>query len=157
MDMQIKYVMAPAMVIAALFSGGCASDGSLIGPNMATSSTTPAKPVAKAPKIDPACIQLTARIDAIRKDGIVDRVEKVSTGKSKTVSVYRSSLAKMAELDRANAEFQAKCSSWPNRMAAVAPAKANAAAPNTQSAAAPAAAPGAAKTAAPPTAAPKKP
>ncbi len=123
----MRNFMASAMAIAAVLTGGCAADGSLIGTNLTTSSTTPAKPVAKAPKIDPACIQLTARIDAIRKDGIVDRVEKVSTGKSKTVSVYRSSLAKMAELDRANAEFQAKCSSWPNKSAAVAPAKATAA------------------------------
>ncbi len=144
MDMQIKHVIAPTILTTALLFGGCAADGSLIGTNLTTSSTTPAKPIAEAPKIDPACIQLTARIDAIRKDGIVDRVEKVSTGKSKTVSVYRSSLAKMAELDRANAEFQAKCSTWPNKTAAVAPAKA-------------AAAPAAAKTAAPATAAPKKP
>jgi hypothetical protein len=62
------------------------------------------------PKIDPACASLQAKIDTLRRDGVTERVEKASVGKTPNVSVKRASLAQMAELDKANAEFQAKCS-----------------------------------------------
>jgi hypothetical protein len=60
--------------------------------------------------VDPACIALTARIDALRKEGVTERLEKAAVGKSTTVQVKRASLAQIAELDKANAEFQARCS-----------------------------------------------
>jgi hypothetical protein len=41
---------------------------------------------------------------------VTERVEKASVGTTTNVSVKRASLAQMAELDKANAEFQAKCS-----------------------------------------------
>jgi hypothetical protein len=47
---------------------------------------------------------------ALRKDGVVDRVEKAAAGTGKSVTVKRESLVKIAELDKANAEFQRKCS-----------------------------------------------
>lgn len=107
-------VTAFAGMAAAICSlGACADNGSLLGSSLTTSSVdagAAAKTAAQTPKIDPACIQLTARIDTLRKDGITERVEKASTGKSATVSVKRASLAQMAELDKANAEFQARCS-----------------------------------------------
>ena len=93
-----------ATALLALTTAGCA-DGST--GMMTTSALGPgSETVAKA---DPTCATLTARIDALRKEGVVASVEKASASKSKTVSVNRETLAKVAELDRANAEFQAKC------------------------------------------------
>lgn len=90
--------------------GACANDGSMIGSSLTTSSVDATKTAAA--KVDPACNLLSARIDALRKEGVVERAEKVSTGTTSTVSVKRASLAKLAELDKANAEFQAKCSTY---------------------------------------------
>lgn len=93
-----------ATALLALTTVGCA-DGST--GMMTTSALGPgSETVAKA---DPTCATLTARIDALRKEGVVASVEKASASKAKTVSVNRETLAKVAELDRANAEFQAKC------------------------------------------------
>jgi hypothetical protein len=75
----------------------------------------------------------------MRSDGVTDRIEAAGKGSSKNVSVNRASLARMAELDRANAEFQTKCSTLPRTAAATAPAPA-------QTAAAPAPAAAAAQT-----------
>jgi hypothetical protein len=99
------------LVGASLFAG-CSSDSGMLGSSLTTSSLNSANTVAQAPapKIDPACIALTARIDALRRDGVSERVEKASVGKSTTVAIKRASLAQMTELDKANAEFQARCS-----------------------------------------------
>ena len=98
-----------AVALAALLAG-CSSDGGVLGSSLTTSSVDPAKAQAAAPKLDPACIALTAKIDALRKDGVTERAEKVAAGKTQTVSVKRESLAKLTELDRANADYQTKCS-----------------------------------------------
>jgi hypothetical protein len=101
------------LILGSSFLAACSSDGSLLGTSLTTASITPApaaKAQATAAKLDPLCISLVARIDALRKDGITGRVEKASVGKTKTVAVKRASLAQIAELDKANAEFQARCS-----------------------------------------------
>jgi hypothetical protein len=102
------------LITAAALAGlvaGCSSDGGIMGSSLTTSSVDNTKvAAAAAPKADPACLGLTAKIDALRKDGVTERVEKASSGKTTTVSVKRESLAKMTELDKANADYQAKCS-----------------------------------------------
>lgn len=97
---------------AALALGGCASDG-LFG----DSPTTAALP--EKPKVDPACVTLASQIDALRKEGVAERVEEAAKGKGATVTVKRASLSKVAELNKANADYQARCGS-------VAPASATA-------------------------------
>ncbi|MDX2157697.1 MAG: hypothetical protein SFW09_14445 [Hyphomicrobiaceae bacterium] len=97
---------------AALSLAACAND-QLIG-----GTSTAALP--PKPAIDPACAALASQIDQMRKDGVVDRVEAAAKGKGTTVSVKRDSLGKIAQLEKVNAEFQAKCSTLP-RTAAVAP------------------------------------
>jgi hypothetical protein len=97
----------------ALVVGGCSSSGNPFGDAFTTQSLQTQPPpatVAAAPKIDPACYGLQQRIDMLRKDGVTERIEKASVGKSSTVPVKRASLAQAAELDKANAEFQARCS-----------------------------------------------
>jgi hypothetical protein len=105
------------VAISTTLVAGCAADGSLTTSSIGSSGQT-----AAASKIDPACLALTTKIDALRQEGITERIEKASTGKSTSVSVKRESLAKIAELDKANAEFQAKCATVPraNKTAAAA-------------------------------------
>jgi len=119
--------------------GGCSSSGGnwlsspLTTQSISTTSTTAQPAVAQASKIDPACYALAQRIETLRREGVTERLEKVSTGKSTTVAVKRASLAQAAELDKANAEFQAKCSVLGPRPAqtAVAPLTTGAVPPNS--------------------------
>lgn len=104
-----------AALSATLLLGACSSDGLLGG-----STTTSALP--EKPKVDPACVTLASQIDALRKEGVADRVEQAAKGKGATVSVKRESLAKVAELNKANAEFQQKCGTVAPAAATLTPA-----------------------------------
>ena len=98
--------MSPVLILAALVAGGCASDGS----GLTTSAVMPEKMSnSSAAKIDPACATLASQIETLHKEGTVDRFEKAAAGKSDIVRVKRSAIAKQAELNKANADFQAKC------------------------------------------------
>lgn len=107
----IKFLTAPAaLLLAAGALAGCANDGVLgTSSNLTTAAVTP---VAQ-PKADPACVTLAAQIDALRKEGTIDRLQQAADGKSPSVQVKRAALAKQAELNKANAEFQAKCGTVP--------------------------------------------
>lgn len=98
-----------AMALAVTLAG-CSSDGGLLGSSLTTSSVDSAKVAPAVAKVDPACLALTAKIDGLRKDGVTERAEKAAVGKTSTVSVKRDSLAKLSELDKANFEYQTKCS-----------------------------------------------
>lgn len=101
-----------ALTCAALVLGGCSGDLT----NPLTTQSIPAttqNTVAAVPRTDPACYSLAQRIDTLRGGGLTERLEKAAAGKSSNVSVKRTSLQQAAELDRANAEFQAKCSTIP--------------------------------------------
>ena len=106
--------------VVALGLAGC-SDSGILGNPLTTQSINTAQAVPAAPAVDPACYALSQRIELLRRDGITDRIEKASVGKSATVSVKRASLAQAAELDRASAEYQAKCSAPALRMTQTAP------------------------------------
>lgn len=129
--MTTKLRALTAICIGTLALAACAGDqGSLFGGE--TASVTPPP----APKVDPACVALTSKIEGLRKEGVTERVEKAAAGKGATVSVKRDSLAKMTELDKANAEFQAKCSTiTPKQQTASVPASVAAAAAPTAKAA----------------------
>jgi hypothetical protein len=110
---------------SALLLAGCSSDGGLFDTDSLTTQSISTNPsTAMATKADPACYTIAQRIETLRREGVTERLEKASAGKSSTVSVKRTSLAQAAELDRANAEFQAKCSAFGPRpaQAQVAPA-----------------------------------
>lgn len=108
----MKSFLSPMITVTALAAllAGCSSDGGMLGSSLTTSSVDPVKAAAAAPKLDPACVALTAKIDALRKDGVTERAEKAAVGKASTVSVKRESLAKLTELDRTNSDYQSKCS-----------------------------------------------
>lgn len=106
MPARIQRIMAiAASLAAAVLVAGCSSDGAIT-----TSTVAPTAAAFSAPKVDPACVTLAAQIDTLRKEGKTDRLEKAATGKTTTVPVKRTALAKQAELNKANADFQAKCS-----------------------------------------------
>jgi hypothetical protein len=93
-----------ALAAVSAMAAGCSNSAT----PLSTASVAPDK-VAAAPRIDPACATLASQIDNLRADGTVERLEKAADGKSSSVQVKRASLAKQAELNKANADFQAKC------------------------------------------------
>jgi len=123
--MQRASASLAVMITGVSLLAGCSSDSSLLGAGFSTQAITPAAaaPVtAAASKVDPLCATLATRIDTLRKDGVVDRAEKASIGKTPSVQVKRQTLSQLAELDRINSEFQSKCSVGPRPLQAVAPA-----------------------------------
>lgn len=121
--MKTKSTITIATVVVCGWLTGCADSG-ILGSNVTTSSVdaNAAKVAMTAPRPDPACVALLAKIDGIRKDGVAERVEQAAQGKSQTVPVKRTSLAQVAELTKANTEYQAKCSAPGLKSAYVAPA-----------------------------------
>ena len=120
----LRAISITLTVGAALSLAACAND-TLIGSG-ATSATSALPP---KPAVDPACATLASRIDTLRREGVVDRVEAAAKGKGTTVNVKRASLGQIAELEKANADFQAKCSTVPRAPASAAAPQAAPAAP----------------------------
>jgi hypothetical protein len=90
-----------ALLIGGMALAGCANDGLLGGGGLTTASVT------ETPKVDPACVALTSQIETLRKDGVAERVEKAAAKKYKMTVM---DLAKADQLNKANADFQMKCS-----------------------------------------------
>src|SRR5262245_4805862 len=110
-----------ALVLASLLLVGCAADGS---PNFFTTGALGTSETAAAPepKVDPACVALVSRIEALRKEGVADKIEKAATKKYKMTSA---DLAKADQLTKANADFQVRCSTiMPRSASAQAPSSA---------------------------------
>jgi hypothetical protein len=107
----IIYAAAMACMLA-----GCANDGSL-STGLNTGSVNPA--TAQAAKSQEAlCLTLASQIEALNTEGISDKVSKAAAKKYK---LKAADLTKADELNKANTEFQGKCSSYPPRVAATAP------------------------------------
>ncbi len=106
-------ILAIAVSLSALALAGCANSS-----NPLTTASLADTKVAQKSAFDPACVGLTAKIDGLRKEGTMARLAKVSKGRSNTTRVKRTALAKAAELDQANAQFQAKCSTVKPAMSA---------------------------------------
>jgi hypothetical protein len=105
------YAAAMACMLA-----GCANDGSL-STGLNTGSVNPA--TAQAAKSQEAlCLTLASQIEALNTEGVPDKVSKAAAKKYK---LKAADLTKADELNKANTEFQGKCSSYPPRVAATAP------------------------------------
>jgi hypothetical protein len=109
--------MTIMLAIGATLTLGACADNSIFG----EASFQPTAALPAKPSVDPACQALSSRIEALRRDGVVERAEAVSKGKGTSVKVKRASLAQLAELDKANADFQAKCSMAPRTVTAPTP------------------------------------
>ncbi len=92
--------------VSCLLLAGCAADGG----NLLTTASIPQQQAAAAPAVDPACLALQNRIALLRAEGTIGRVEKAAEGKTKTVVIKRAALAKVTELNQANADFRSRCS-----------------------------------------------
>ena len=111
----IKRASSQALVLASVLLAGCAMEGS---DGLFTTGSLNGQAAADQ-KADPACATLTLRIESLRKDGIPDKIEKAA---AKRYKMTQADLGKADQLNKANAEFQARCST-------VKPAPTTAAAP----------------------------
>ena len=111
--------VAALAMIGTLVLAGCSGNdlfNSSSSNDVTTSSLTQAQ--AQAPRVDPACGNLALEIDTLRREGVADKVEKAAAKKYKMTPA---DLAKANQLNKANAEFQAKCSTLPRAAAMPAP------------------------------------
>jgi outer membrane murein-binding lipoprotein Lpp len=90
-----------ALVLAGVLLAGCATEGN--DGIFTTGSLTGATDT----KVDATCVTLASRIQALRKDGIPDKIEKAAARRYK---MTQADLGKADQLTKANAEFQAQCS-----------------------------------------------
>lgn len=114
--MMVSLTRAASFAVFAAFGlmlAGCAGEAG----NMFGATTTASIP--EKPKVDPACVTLTAQIDSLRNEGIADKVEKAAAKKYK---MTQADLGKAAQLNKANAEFKDKCSANAVTTAMVSPA-----------------------------------
>jgi hypothetical protein len=112
-----------ALVLATMLLAGCAADGSSTFSNPFTTgsvnNTDTAQQATAAPKVDPQCVALVSRIETLRKEGISEKVEKAAVKKYK---LTEKDAAKVDQLNKANADFQARCSTiTPTGVSAQAP------------------------------------
>ncbi len=98
-----------AIIALSMMVAGCAQDGTLFSGNLNTSSIDQTA-AAQTPKSNPLCLTLASQIEALNKDGVGEKVSKAAVKKYK---MKTGDLAKADELNKANSEFQAKCSEYP--------------------------------------------
>jgi hypothetical protein len=96
---------------------GCANDGSL-STGLNTGSVNPQTATSASKSQEALCLTLASQIEALNTEGIPDKVSKAAAKKYK---LKATDLTKADELNKANTEFQGKCSSYPPRVAATAP------------------------------------
>jgi len=90
---------------------GCAGEGGDL-------FTTGALGTSAEAKLDPMCVSLASRIEALRKEGIAEKIEKAAAKKYK---MTQSDLNKADQLTKANADFQLRCSTIMPKAAAADP------------------------------------
>lgn len=105
----------PAMA-AALLLGACADGSNPFAGNAGVTTSS----VTETPAADPVCVTLASQIDGLKRDGAAD---KVALAAAKKYTMKAADLAKADQLNKANADFQARCSTLPKpaTTAAVAP------------------------------------
>ena len=140
-----------AAVVVCLLLGGCAQDGTLSTNGLNTSSIEQKKAAEQAEKNNAECMAIATQIETLHRDGAAAKVTKAA---SKKYKMKASDLAKADELNKANTEFQGKCSNYPPPTIATAPEATPGSAAATP-AAAPAGAQVATKSKQPPVPAPK--
>jgi hypothetical protein len=100
-----KRASSRALVLGGLVLAGCAEGGD----NIFTTGSLSGQATAAA-KVDPACVQLASSIEALRKEGIPDKIEKAA---AKRYKMTQADLKKADQLTKTNADFQGRCSTVP--------------------------------------------
>ena len=101
---------AIAIVLLSVMAAGCAQNGTLLTGDLNTSSIDQQAAAQATPKANPLCLTLASQIEALNKDGIPEKVAKAA---AKKYRLKNTDLAKADELNKANTEFQTKCSDYP--------------------------------------------
>jgi hypothetical protein len=118
--MTARSTIISAAAMACMLAG-CANDGSL-STGLNTGSVNPQTAAGAQSKSQEAlCLTLASQIEALNTEGVPDKVSKAAAKKYK---LKAADLTKADELNKANTEFQGKCSSYPPRVAAAVPAEA---------------------------------
>jgi hypothetical protein len=122
MESTIRASSKAAVLAVGLMAAACSSNGDSF---FTTGSIGEQQTVAATPepKVDPTCVTLTSRIETLRKEGIAEKIEKASLKKYK---MTHTDLGKADQLTKANADFQAHCSTLTPGTAAAQPAPATA-------------------------------
>jgi hypothetical protein len=102
--MAIYKSASSALVLAGVLLAGCAMEGN---DGIFTTGSLTGGPQATDTKADPLCVSLASRIELLRKDGIPAKIEKAA---AKRYKMTQADLGKADQLTKANAEFQARCS-----------------------------------------------
>lgn len=138
--MYSKLRVSALVLIGSVSLAGCAGGLDVFGGSSSSDVTTSSVAPTQAQRVDPACGNLALEIDTLRREGVADKVDRAAAKKYKMTS---GDLAKASQLNKANGEFQSKCSTLPRTAAVpdagVAPAAATKAAAPAIKAAAPAA------------------
>ncbi len=128
--MYSKLRVSTLAIIGSVGLAGCAGGLDIFGGNGSSDVTTSSVAQTQAQRVDPACGNLALEIDTLRREGVADKVDRAAAKKYKMTAV---DLTKASQLNKANGEFQSKCSALPRTAsapdAAVAPAAKAAAAP----------------------------
>jgi hypothetical protein len=107
---------ASALAIAVSVGlAGCAGGLDMFGGGGSSDVTTSSVTQSQAQRVDPACGNLALEIDTLRREGVADKVDRAAAKKYKMTSA---DLTKASQLNKANGEFQAKCSALPRTAAA---------------------------------------
>jgi hypothetical protein len=110
--MKARATAASATALILLLAG-CSQDGTLSTSGLNTSSIDQQNATKQASKSqDAVCLTLTSQIEALNTEGIPDKVAKAAAKKYK---LKPTDITKADELNKANTEFQTKCSSYPPR------------------------------------------
>jgi hypothetical protein len=112
----IDRVAATTLILASVALAGCAGEGGV--ENLFTTGSLGTQAAAPEPKVDPACVTLASRIEILRKEGIAEKIEKASIKKYK---MTQADLNKADQLNKANADFQFRCSTITPKSASAAP------------------------------------
>ena len=98
----------PAIAVGLMsLLAACANDGQLMLGNGPLFGATTTASIPARPRIDPVCATLSSQIESLQQEGVAAKVEKAAAKKHKMTAA---DLNKAAELNKANAEFQSKCS-----------------------------------------------
>jgi hypothetical protein len=104
LPMALMIRASAALMLAGVMLAGCSGDNGVGFTTGALGSQTAAAPETK---VDPVCVTLASRIEALRKEGIADKIEKAAAKKYK---MTHGDLMKADQLTKASAEFQGHCS-----------------------------------------------
>lgn len=111
--MKARSTAASATALICLLAG-CADDGTLSSSGLNTSSIEQQQNATKqaSKSQDAVCLTLASQIEALNGEGVSDKVSKAA---AKQYKLKPTDLSKADELNKANTEFQTKCSNFPPR------------------------------------------